>query len=986
MKKSKLMKALLVFGMSMVTATAIVGFTACNDECAHEDKDGNGKCDICDETLEPETPLKVAVEKVELNKSEITLEIGEEETLTATVTPDNADNKTVTWSSNKPEIAMVVGGKVTAKAAGTATITATADGKSATCSVTVNAPAPKPEVTAEEWAQILEGVTGATVEMHLEGVLISTLKLDGVKAHHVAADGSETIYAEDEGSYYKYEKAEGEWAREEISEEDFNSELEEDNGYLAILKSLSAYYDEFDYADGKYGVSEIEDIKNIEITFDNGALVSVKFEVSELTMTYGNVNATTITLPTIGGETPDPDDNATVTAEEWAQILDGANQYTIEQLNDKNGFTAKVDGDKVLTEIDAAGLKLIYVADGESYHRYAYNSVAQEWEYNDIDETEYGTNTDLYKNLLKSLKDDYSAFTYADGVYTAETIDKTESLNETLKEVKITFENGALVGLEYGVEHVGATSYIYYSVTGIGSTTVELPTIGGETPDPEIPNITSWTEVGDPIYNESTVDGVDHIWHHIYLQDSEKKYDFDSYTATVKLDGEDGTVVEELFDAPSNENENNYHLKIHVLANKYQTAVFTIAFKKDGETVATGTYTRVGDKEVILVDDKLSVSLDATEPASFAVLKINGKTDFTGYTINWSISDNSIATIEDTGNGTVAITAVAEGTATLTCTIGTGDDAFSAACTITVVAGEVKEEDPVDVSDKLFEQETYGDYYINIRLECDAELGGKIDSVEVSATMDGESVTARMHNFYGGNTPKYVQIQVYQDWTHDYVFTVNYKNTAGKVIATGTFSKVAPKVLTLDKSALNLTLKDGEDVTETITATTKKIEGAVEWSIDDTSVATITDNGDGTVTVTAVAKGTAIITAKADGLEKTCTVNVIEEGDDVPDTVPTVTVARIIEVYGGDVHCGVLLDGSDALAGTYSDVLSQFAYVKVNGVKNNDMKDMFAYGADGSYRVNAFMGGAVQKGVDYVFELCDADGNVLLKTVALQWN
>ncbi len=46
----------------------------------------------------------------------------------------------MTWSSDKPEVATVENGKVTAKAAGTATITATADGKSATCTVTVTRP------------------------------------------------------------------------------------------------------------------------------------------------------------------------------------------------------------------------------------------------------------------------------------------------------------------------------------------------------------------------------------------------------------------------------------------------------------------------------------------------------------------------------------------------------------------------------------------------------------------------------------------------------------------------------------------------------------------------------------------------------------------------------------------------------------------------------------------------------------------------------
>ena len=85
------------------------------------------------------TAADVAVESVTLNQSSLELVAGKEATLTATVKPDNATNKDVTWISEKPEIAAVKGGTVTAKAAGTAIIAVTTvDGaKTATCTVTV---------------------------------------------------------------------------------------------------------------------------------------------------------------------------------------------------------------------------------------------------------------------------------------------------------------------------------------------------------------------------------------------------------------------------------------------------------------------------------------------------------------------------------------------------------------------------------------------------------------------------------------------------------------------------------------------------------------------------------------------------------------------------------------------------------------------------------------------------------------------------------
>ena len=85
------------------------------------------------------TAAEVAVESVTLDQSSLELIAGKEATLTATVKPESATDKTVTWTSDKPEIAAVEGGTVTAKAEGTATITVTTvdGGKTATCKVTV---------------------------------------------------------------------------------------------------------------------------------------------------------------------------------------------------------------------------------------------------------------------------------------------------------------------------------------------------------------------------------------------------------------------------------------------------------------------------------------------------------------------------------------------------------------------------------------------------------------------------------------------------------------------------------------------------------------------------------------------------------------------------------------------------------------------------------------------------------------------------------
>ena len=79
---------------------------------------------------------------VSLSTDSLTLEEGGTANLTATITPANATNQNVTWSSNAPSVATVSSsGNVTAVAPGTATITVTTEdgNKTATCAVTVAA-------------------------------------------------------------------------------------------------------------------------------------------------------------------------------------------------------------------------------------------------------------------------------------------------------------------------------------------------------------------------------------------------------------------------------------------------------------------------------------------------------------------------------------------------------------------------------------------------------------------------------------------------------------------------------------------------------------------------------------------------------------------------------------------------------------------------------------------------------------------------------
>ena len=134
--------------------TKSVSFSAPYDEdCTYKfiatDKAGN----VTEKTVNLYYNDKVvSVTGVSLNESSITLDVGGSKTLAATVTPENATNKKVRWTSDNETVATVSeDGVVTAVAGGTAVITATThDGLfTATCTVTVNAPDAPPSITTD---------------------------------------------------------------------------------------------------------------------------------------------------------------------------------------------------------------------------------------------------------------------------------------------------------------------------------------------------------------------------------------------------------------------------------------------------------------------------------------------------------------------------------------------------------------------------------------------------------------------------------------------------------------------------------------------------------------------------------------------------------------------------------------------------------------------------------------------------------------------
>ena len=132
----------------------------------------------------------IPVTGVSLDESSITLDVGGNQTLTATVTPEDATNKKVRWSSDNEDVATVSeDGVVTAVAGGTAVITATThDGLfTATCTVTVNAPDAPPSITTdtlpdgkvgEAYSHTLTATGTAPITWSIDGGLPAGLSLN----------------------------------------------------------------------------------------------------------------------------------------------------------------------------------------------------------------------------------------------------------------------------------------------------------------------------------------------------------------------------------------------------------------------------------------------------------------------------------------------------------------------------------------------------------------------------------------------------------------------------------------------------------------------------------------------------------------------------------------------------------------------------------------------------------------------------------------
>ena len=206
-----------------------------------------------DETTIPD----VVVEEVTIDPAELTLRVGDNATLTATLTPADAVDQTVEWGSTNPEVATVTDGVVTALAKGTAYVwvKATAVGLADTCEVTVLGAMDQTTVTYNAVKDIACLTDGAKVffgtskegEDYIMGIYNEATSKNNIKGvtatygenrHTVTAEQAYAYTVQREGDYIIFVDADGNYLRP-ISDSKLRSSTTLDNQAKWTIKEIN---------------------------------------------------------------------------------------------------------------------------------------------------------------------------------------------------------------------------------------------------------------------------------------------------------------------------------------------------------------------------------------------------------------------------------------------------------------------------------------------------------------------------------------------------------------------------------------------------------------------------------------------------------------------------------------------------------------------------------------------------------------------------
>lgn len=421
----------------------------------------------------PEPTEKVSAESVVLSETSVTLTKGETVTLAATVLPEDATDKTVTWSSSDPAVASVEKGKITANDEGSATISAACGEASATAVCTVT-PAYAP-VDAEEWtaAFALDEYDNFGFTLHID---MGPLSIDAVEYTRAGEkeyfaqriEGESEIYTQKgTADYTWYGRDVGDpWIVERERPSVYKDQAEQflfgtGGPFAACVTAYEDFKDSYQTSENCYrGSLTIEDeTVNAALWFAEGKLRRL-----EITQTADGSHATavfvygnqTVELPQLKPSVDEPGESiaaskwdgsfAFTDTENWRVSIYSETYYddgSPASFGEDTIVYATADGKEMLKTPGNFGSEIYYsLADGDQYKIYEQLSSEPEWRLSETrGESLYVIDAGI-QGVLDPFIGQFENFTYQaeKGCYTGELVlDGTEHFT-----IEVYFENEKL--------------------------------------------------------------------------------------------------------------------------------------------------------------------------------------------------------------------------------------------------------------------------------------------------------------------------------------------------------------------------------------------------------------------------------------------------------------------------------------------------------------------------------------------------------------
>ena len=851
------------------------------------------------------TVTQTPAASVSLDKTTLSLKATETATLSATVLPENATDKTVKWSTSNSKIATVdANGKVTAIAVGNATITAACGNLSATCQVTVSA-TPAASITLNKTAITLKATESETLTANVMPATTTdktvTWTSSDDKVATVDANGTVTAIAVGKATITATCGSVKATCAVTVNATAASSiTLSKTTLSLKATESETLTATVMPATTTDKTVTWTSSDDKVATVDANGKVTAIAVGNATISASCGSVSASCkVTVETTPAESVEINvSSSTLRAGESTKLV-----VTVKPSTTTNPSVTYTSSNPSVATVDAEG-NVTAVGVGETVITVTCGNVSSTITIK-VEPTPAATiNLDKTEVNLKATQNITLTATVAPETTTDKTI-VWKSADETIA----TVANGVVTAVSVGKTtitatcgSVSATCQVTVSATpaesvNLNKTAITLKATESETltatilPATTTDKTVTWTSSDDKV---ATVDANGKVTA-IAVGNATITATCGSVSATCAV------TVEATPAASITLNKTAITLKatdtetLIATVNPATTTDKTVTWATSDDKVATVdangkvTAIAVGNATITATCGSVSatcaVTVSATSAASITlnktaiVLKATQTETLTATVlpatttvkvIEWSTSDAKVATIDANGK----VTAVAVGTATITATCGS----VSATCAVTVEATPAESVE-INVSTSTLRAGESTKLVVTVKPSTTTNPSVTFSSSDNSvATVDAEgNVTAV--------------------GVGEAIITVTCGDVSSTIII-----KVVDTIadsITLDKTAITLKATETETLSATVLpeSTTDK---TVTWSTSDAKVATVDANGK----VTAVAVGTATITATCGSVSATCAVTVEAtpaEEIKVEISQPSVTVGETItlkvEIY-----------------------------------------------------------------------------------------